>query len=298
MFYIIALVHLPTIIVLTMNYGMPCYCNIVFHAEEKTTNKSVSKPIVTVPNQHLHSQVQEMFENKSSVLLTNRNKRMTRLEVILNEIVPRDCVDIQLMGHNKTGIYKIYPTGTLGFSVRCDMDTNGGGWTVFQRRVDGTVNFARGWTEYQVGFGSLEGEFWMGNQQLHMLTSQGWHELRVDMERTNGHRFYAKYNVFSVARPEDRYILFVDGFSGSGGDSFSGQSGYRFSTIDSDNDGYAGHCALDFQGGWWYSTCHASNLNGVYGSQQYGKGLNWATTTGYHESLSFTEMKTRRWISK
>ncbi|KAL3832729.1 hypothetical protein ACJMK2_024345 [Sinanodonta woodiana] len=299
MFDIISLFHLPTIIVLTINSGKICYCNHVFHDENQTTYKSGSNPILAVTNQLLHGQVKELFEDDSRVLLRNQEKQIiTRSENVLNERVPRDCADIQLLGHNTTGIYKIYPTGTMGFSVRCDMDTDGGGWTVFQRRFDGSVNFARGWTEYQVGFGNMEGEFWLGNQQIHMLTSQGWYELRVDMRRTNRHRFYAKYNVFSVDSLKDRYRLIVDGFSGSGGDSFSGQSSYRFSTIDSDNDGSSGNCASLYQGGWWYASCHSSNLNGIYGSQQYGKGLNWVSTTGYYESLSFTEMKTRRWVSK
>ncbi|KAL3832730.1 hypothetical protein ACJMK2_024346 [Sinanodonta woodiana] len=296
MLYIIALFHVPIIIVFTINYGMPCYCNPVFHDENQSTYKFGSNPIVALTKQLLHGQVKELFENDSRVLL--ENQMITCQENVSNQHVPRDCMDIQLMGHNTTGIYKIYPSGTMGFSVRCDMDTDGGGWTVFQRRFDGSVNFARGWTEYQVGFGNMDGEFWLGNQQIHMLTSQGWYELRIDMRRTNMHRFYAKYNVFSVASLNDRYRLIADGFSGSGGDSFSGQSGYRFSTIHRDNDGYSGNCALSYQGGWWYAACHKSNLNGVYGSHQYGKGLNWHTTTGLYESLSFTEMKTRRWISK
>ncbi|KAL3832728.1 hypothetical protein ACJMK2_024344 [Sinanodonta woodiana] len=299
MLCIIALFHLPTIIILTIHFGMPCYCNPVFHDKVQSTYKSGSNPIVDLTKQLLHGQFKQIFENDSRILLDNRDKHMiARLENVSNEHVPRDCMDIQLMGHNKTGIYMIYPTGTMGFSVRCDMDTDGGSWTVLQRRFDGSVNFARGWTEYQVGFGNMEGEFWLGNQQIHMLTSQGWYELRIDMRRTNMHRFYAKYNVFSVASLNDRYRLIVDGFSGTGGDSLYVHSGYSFSTIDSDSDSFSGNCALAYQGGWWYSACHWSNLNGVYGSQQYGTGLNWYTTTGYYESLSFTEMKTRRWVSK
>ncbi|KAK3587900.1 hypothetical protein CHS0354_014412 [Potamilus streckersoni] len=299
MFYIIVLFHLPTIIGLTYNSGTPCNCNPVFYIGEHAVNKSNTNPIVTVTTQLFHDQVKNIFENISNVFLEYQERKNIRcLDDVLNKTLPRDCLDIQLMGHNTTGIYKIYPTGTMGFSVQCDMDTDGGGWTVFQRRVDGTVNFARGWTEYQVGFGNLKGEFWLGNQQLHLLTTQGWYELRVDMRQTNGHRFYAAYNVFSVESPKDRYRLFADGYSGSGGDSLSSQSGYQFSTIDRDNDALSASCASLYQGGWWYSACHRSNLNGIYGSKEYGKGLNWHSTTGFYESLSFSEMKTRRWISK
>lgn len=34
---------------------------------------------------------------------------------------------------------------------------------VFQRRVDGTTDFYRGWTEYENGFGDLNSNFYMGS---------------------------------------------------------------------------------------------------------------------------------------
>ncbi|WAR29182.1 ANGP2-like protein, partial [Mya arenaria] len=46
--------------------------------------------------------------------------------------------------------------------VVCDMDTDGGGWTVFQHRVNGSVDFYRNFSSYENGFGSLHGEFWLG----------------------------------------------------------------------------------------------------------------------------------------
>jgi ficolin len=47
------------------------------------------------------------------------------------------------------------------------------GWTVIQRREDGSVDFYRDWKAYKTGFGELSGEFWMGNDKIYELTNQG-----------------------------------------------------------------------------------------------------------------------------
>ena len=36
-------------------------------------------------------------------------------------------------------------------------------------RQDGSVDFNRGWVEYEEGFGSLTGELWYGLHPLHCL---------------------------------------------------------------------------------------------------------------------------------
>ena len=101
----------------------------------------------------------------------------------------------------------------------CDMTTEGGGWTVFQRRMDGSVDFYLGWEDYRVGFGNLSGEFWLGNDNLHRLTANADMMLRVDLEDYDGVRKYAEYTTFSVADADDNYRLTIAGYNGTAGDS-------------------------------------------------------------------------------
>ncbi len=94
------------------------------------------------------------------------------------------------------------------------MQTSGGGWTVFQRRQDSSVNFYRSWQDYKNGFGDLNGNFWLGLTKLHRLTKSGQNVLRVDLTDWTGDTAYAKYGSFSVASESARYRLNVGGYSG------------------------------------------------------------------------------------
>jgi hypothetical protein len=78
------------------------------------------------------------------------------------------------------------------------MTTSGGGWTVFQRRLDGSVDFYRGWQDYKKGFGELDGEFWLGLEKIHRLTRFQRNRLRIDLGDTAGNTGYAEYSYFAV----------------------------------------------------------------------------------------------------
>ena len=105
----------------------------------------------------------------------------------------------------------------------CDMTTEGGGWTVFQRRLDGSVDFFQGWESYKNGFGDLNGEFWLGNDYLHCLTASADVMLRVDMEDFDDNITYAEYTTFQVADEADKYRITIGGYNGTAGDSMNGR---------------------------------------------------------------------------
>ena len=117
------------------------------------------------------------------------------------------------------------------------METDGGGWTVFQRRKDGSVDFYRNWTDYEEGFGDLNGEFWLGLSKMHRLTQDGTdYTLRVDLEDFENETRYAKYTTFNIGDSTTNYTITLGGYSGDAGDSLSGHNGRKFTTKDRDND--------------------------------------------------------------
>ena len=171
------------------------------------------------------------------------------------------------------------------------METDGGGWTVFQRRQDGSLDFYRNWTDYENGFGDLIGEFWLGLSKIHRLTKEGSNTLRVDLGDFEGNTSYANYSTFNVSNSSTEYILTVGGYSGTAGDSLTvNHNGRRFSTRDNDNDMWPDNCAQYYTGAWWYNSCHNSNLNGRYFSTNDG-GIVWDAWK-VSTILKFSEMKT------
>ena len=113
-------------------------------------------------------------------------------------------------------MYTINPDGGNPIQVLCDMTTNGKAWTVFQRRLNGSVDFYRDWSSYKNGFGDLHGEFWLGNDNLHRVTVAGNVSLRVDQEDLEGNIRYTEYATFKVADQIDKYCILIGGYSGTG----------------------------------------------------------------------------------
>ncbi|KAB5586976.1 hypothetical protein PHYPO_G00007660 [Pangasianodon hypophthalmus] len=207
---------------------------------------------------------------------------------------PAECSQVQLNGMKKSGEAEIYPEGKDGEAVwvYCDMETDGGGWTVFQRRVDGSTDFFREWKDYSKGFGEMSAEFWLGNDILHALTSMEPMSLRIDL-RLGNDTAYAHYSNFSVGSEVNYYTIEVSGYSGTAGDSMRYHNGCPFSTKDKGPSTNSVHCAKNYMGGWWYKNCYKANLNGVYAIFMKDQGVVWIDWKGKDISLSFTEMKLR-----
>ncbi|KAJ8023176.1 Fibrinogen-like protein A [Holothuria leucospilota] len=224
---------------------------------------------------------------------------------------PRDCKEVydQCEDQSADGVYLIKPESSPEpFEVYCNNSIDGGGWTLFQRRIDGSVDFYRTWIEYKNGFGFLRSEFWLGNDKISQLTNQKTYELRVDLNNVHGEPFFFKYNLFRISDEGSKYRLvgLGDYTSSSGLSSYNNMGSENrnqsFSTRDQDNDRDVRYnCATYHHSAWWFPfnspndyCSHESNLNGLYNAgSTYHKSIQWYNLPGSRFNIKYTEMKIR-----
>ncbi|XP_071028112.1 angiopoietin-related protein 2-like [Oncorhynchus clarkii lewisi] len=208
----------------------------------------------------------------------------------------RDCQHVLDSGETTNGIYLLRPqSANRLLQAWCEQTKAQGGWTVIQRRQDGSVNFFRTWEQYKQGFGNLDGEYWLGLEHLYWLTKQAHYKLRVAMEDWQGRQVFAEYDSFRLEPESDWYRLRLGEYQGNAGDSMSWHNDKAFTTLDKDKDAYSGNCAHFQKGGWWYHMCAHSNLNGVWYRgghyrSRYQDGVYWAEFHGGSYSLKTVTM--------
>uniref|UniRef100_A0A182IVE7 Fibrinogen C-terminal domain-containing protein n=1 Tax=Anopheles atroparvus TaxID=41427 RepID=A0A182IVE7_ANOAO len=112
---------------------------------------------------------------------------------------PKSC---RAVTDRVSGVYSIQPEWPFKepMLVYCDQDYESGGWTVIQRRIDGTVSFERDSSDYAQGFGNLNGEFWLGLENIYKLVKSAPHELVLVVEDFSGNTSYAKYSSWDLDR--------------------------------------------------------------------------------------------------
>ncbi|KAI7809493.1 angiopoietin-related protein 4 [Triplophysa rosa] len=213
-------------------------------------------------------------------------------------VVASDCHELLLRGETTSGLYTIQPSDSQPFEVYCEM-TPEGGWTVIQRRQDGSVDFDQLWQAYETGFGNLNGEFWLGLEKIHSMSKAGNNILKVQFSDWRDESQSITYS-FRLNGQENNYSLHVlERTAGNLESSLSSEgSGVPFSTRDKDNDQKNDlNCAKQLSGGWWFSNCGRSNLNGRYfvtpapkQRHQRKQGVFWKTWRGRYYPLKTTTM--------
>ncbi|CAB1317735.1 unnamed protein product [Coregonus sp. 'balchen'] len=209
-----------------------------------------------------------------------------------------DCHELFLRGETASGVYNIQPLNSQSFEVFCEM-TAEGGWTVIQRRQDGSVDFDQLWQAYQSGFGSLNGEFWLGLEKMHAVTKDTDYILKVKFSDWRDDSETIQYPI-RLGGEESHYALHIQKTSNGNLESAlaTKASGLPFSTPDQDNDQKNDtNCAKHLSGGWWFSNCGRSNLNGRYfmspppkQRHQRKQGVFWKTWHGHYYPLKTTVM--------
>lgn len=220
-------------------------------------------------------------------------------EPTLADKLPFDCHQLFLEGQQTTRVYRVQPVGSQSFEVFCRM-TDEGGWTVIQRRMDGSVDFDRLWQAYKDGFGNLTGEFWLGLEKLYTIVRQGSYLLRIELEDWENHTEYTEYPFSLGSEATDYTITLKNPVSGNLKNAISESSGLRFSTRDQDHDlQFNMNCAKHLTGGWWFTTCGQANLNGKYFAskpqqrRERKRGIFWKSWRGRTYPLKTTTMMIR-----
>ncbi|KAK7066199.1 microfibrillar-associated protein 4 [Halocaridina rubra] len=294
-----------------------------------TVSRSATVP--RLPSQSFQSNVASSLDTILSKLeanhreLTSSISEMTRvaretqmemtdlqedMELLLGQMYKPSCQEIAQDQHegvawetNKAsvGVFTVKPPKYRPTEVRCEIERGAVGWTVMLSRTNGIELFNRTYKEYQEGFGHPTGDYWIGNDFLHRLTTWKPHQLRVVMEDWDGQKTWAQYNRFRVAGPEDSYRITIEQFEAdsAAGDGMEIHNGMLFSTYDRDDDNNKdGNCAQLFGGGggWWYNNCYHVLPTGRYrssGGMEYG-GVAWYPWRSVKHSLKAISLLLRR----
>ena len=192
----------------------------------------------------------------SFLIEANKSKKVEEEKIAVNNNT--------LSNITRDGIYNITINGTT-IEVLVESRENSE-WIVIQNRFDGSVNFHRNWEEYKNGFGTLHGEFWIGNELIHQMTKHQTKETLIRLEgdhRNVGETIFVVFSGFSVGSEESNYEVNKGSYV-NGGNTFTFKnsrhiglktawelSGNQFITLDKHN------CSVtdgDFQNyfeGWW-----------------------------------------------
>ncbi|KAF8787960.1 Techylectin-5B like protein [Argiope bruennichi] len=208
---------------------------------------------------------------------------------------PVDCTEVLANGNTQNGLYSIWPrsrhTNGQSILVYCDMETDGGGWTVIQRRGNFSTqqNFYQDWEKYKTGFGDKKKDFWLGNDYIYALTNQAENEIRFDLQDVNGERGFAQYSTFYIDNEDSSYTLHISNYTGNVGDGMKHYNNMKFSTKDRGDTQYARF----YKGGWWYYDWAHVNLNGRYKPDQDVIESNHWWYWRQNRGLAGAEMKVR-----
>jgi hypothetical protein len=184
---------------------------------------------------------------------SNFQKVIEKLKLIayncIDEIEFQNCCEPKFLLQDwlNSTIYPMKIPNRRARLAYCDQETDGGGWMVILRR--GYKNrfrskFDRSYRGFEVGFGILDRDFWMGLRSVHHFADGGV-ELLIELKRA-GTIYHAHYDNFSLGDKSSKYTLNVGGYREDSTlpDSLSYSNGYPFT---GDHP-----CRFKLSGAWWH----------------------------------------------
>ncbi|XP_068251239.1 techylectin-5B-like [Palaemon carinicauda] len=262
-----------------------CKATNINKAEVKSSLETKKREVMKETQKKL--EVREQLQREVDSLKEKKTATLQKIKCLTEQIglrgtiianltvidhIPLDCADLQIKGETKSGVYTIHPMqDDTTMKVRCDFDTEGGGWTVFLHREPrvNPVDFNLPWKSYKEGIGEASAEYFMSLDFLHKLTSYYPTSLRFDASTYTGETGYAEYHTFRVQDEENKYNVTIDGYQRDSTmkDNLLSNNNCSFTTKDVDNDQFSlGNCATypnAAPGGWWYASCGHSRLTGA-----------------------------------
>nr|AAL48995.1 RE40293p [Drosophila melanogaster] len=153
-----------------------------------------------------------------------KDEKIVKMTEILSEynVNNKDHDEFVLLGSSKLPSIKLVtlPDFEPFASVFEDIPSAGRGWMIIQRRIDGSFDNA---TESNIitGCGDLGGEFWLGLQKLHKMTTHRRMELYIQLVDFDNASAYARYDNFVIGDEKQKYkLLSLGEYSGNAGDAF------------------------------------------------------------------------------
>jgi len=231
-------------------------------------------------------------EDFCSTYISQYNRFRTECSLSAHSANITTCCDLRVFQFREisaiSGVYTIRKGAFDTSRAFCDMNTTEGGWIVIQRnRAGSTLNFNRNYSDYEQGFGDLNGDFWYGLEEMQCLTQKGRWEMRIDYEKTDRTRLYLHYTSFRVdyAGLNYRILLGSRTYRGIGGDYLARYNGRGFSTPDHDVDGNSRtNCAAQTKSGFWHDGSNGCGTVNVNAQPPRVAGVN----------MRFVEMKIRQ----
>ncbi|XP_067939013.1 microfibril-associated glycoprotein 4-like [Watersipora subatra] len=250
---------------------------------ECLTVRTTAGSETTLPSSSQSLATEEAVSKQSTSEQLTTDEPANDQSVTSEMLTPQDCQELYEQGNRCPGVYQVNPPHTNGepFPVWCDF-IDGYGWTVFQKRFNGSIDFFKNWTDYQVGFGNTDGEHWLGLDKIHALTRSNT-KLSIFLRAANGTTESGIWPSFYINGLADGYRLTIsnDGYRGSLDSSgLDYHNGMKFSTPDRDQDTYGSNCAEIRKSGWWYKACNSVLLNGLYGASGW-EGIMWKSTSSH-----------------